>query len=60
MKKSTCFNCNERTSDCHTYCEMYKAFKAERDAELERERKEKAKAGDMYGYHVQKYKRLGK
>lgn len=58
--KASCYKCEKRTSDCHSKCEKYIQFKAERDAELKELRKARSKAGDMYGYQIQKYKRLGK
>ena len=29
--KSPCMNCEERTFYCHSVCEEYKAYRAERD-----------------------------
>lgn len=60
MKKSNCLNCQERTSDCHTYCETYKAFKSERDAEKKKIIKSRNEYSDMYGYLSNKAKRLKK
>ena len=55
-----CYKCDDRTSDCHTYCEKYKKFKTERDAELKVENKSRYKDSQMYSYQRHKYRRLGK
>lgn len=31
-----CYNCPERTSHCHTYCERYKAECSERERKMEK------------------------
>lgn len=60
MTQSSCLNCPDRTSDCHSYCEKYKLFKAEREAENEKLRKSRSKDRDINGYQTLKNKRLGK
>jgi hypothetical protein len=59
MKHATCFNCQDRTSGCHSQCEKYLKFRAERDAELEKRKKINTEIGDMYGCKRHRYKKLG-
>ena len=55
-----CYKCEDRNSDCHTYCEKYKSFRKKRDAELEVIKKSKNKERDMYGYMMHKHAKIKK
>lgn len=41
MAKVPCFKCPDRTAECHSVCEKWLAYEAERNAEYERVGKEK-------------------
>lgn len=41
MKQGPCYNCEERAAGCHSTCEKYISFKAEREAENAQRNKER-------------------
>ena len=43
-KSKACLDCQERTLGCHSWCEKYLAFRAERDKELS----DRVKSRDHY------------
>lgn len=51
--KNCCFECESRTTTCHSTCERYKEYQAERQAELDL----KALQHDVDKYYIEK---LGK
>ena len=50
-----CFNCPDRHARCHTECEAYKGYRAEKDAEIERKYKYIAETENLR--HVRRRRR---
>lgn len=48
MKHAPCLDCKDRYLACHSMCAKYKAFRAERDGDLERQHKEYEKETDYF------------
>lgn len=51
MNNKTCINCTDRCVGCHSTCELYKAFRAERDELNAKKNKERV----IGLYHIEKY-----
>ncbi len=46
-----CYECNDRTEDCHCICEKYKAFEKARNERYEERKKLSQQLGDICHMH---------
>lgn len=51
MTKNPCYNCTERTAECHTTCEKYLAWSADRREKIESSWRKRA---DVTSYTIGK------
>lgn len=59
--KNPCYECRERTQECHSICERYKAWSEEIRDRREEIKAKKALFHDMESYQVSKsYRRMKK
>lgn len=58
--KAPCLNCPNRTSKCHSTCELYINFKNENDKIREERNKIKQSVQDWYEFEKNKFKRINR
>lgn len=57
MINAPCYKCEDRTQDCHSICEKYISWKAERDKRKESEREAELQEWRVTEYMVKRIKR---